>query len=124
MKYRVLGPLEVDADAGPLPLAGKQEALMALLLLHANETLSTARIAEELDCDAVEDVVKRLRAALPEDVVETRIGRLSPAGAGRRARSAALRDARARSRPRASPSRPRGCSVKRSRSGAARRWPD
>ena len=47
---------------------------MALLLLHANETLSTARIAKELDCDAVEDVVKRLRAALPEDVVEARIG--------------------------------------------------
>ena len=59
MKYRVLGPLEVDADAGLLPLAGKQEALMALLLLHANETLSTARIAEELDCDAVEETSSR-----------------------------------------------------------------
>ena len=74
MKYRVLGPLEVDAGAGPLPLAGKQEALMALLLLHANETLSADRIAEELDCDAVEDVVERLRAALPEDVARDASG--------------------------------------------------
>ena len=74
MKYRVLGPLEVDAGAGPLPLAGKPQALMALLLLHANETLSADRIAEELACEAVEDVVSRLRGILPEDVLETHWG--------------------------------------------------
>jgi len=74
MKYQVLGPLEVDAGAGPLPLAGKPQALMALLLLHANETLSADRIAEDLACETVEDLVSRLRQILPDDVLETHWG--------------------------------------------------
>ena len=74
MKYRVLGPLEVDAGAGPLPLAGKPQALMALLLLHANETLSADRIAEDLACETVEELVSRLREILPEGVLETHWG--------------------------------------------------
>ena len=74
MDYRVLGPLEVDAGAGPLPLRGKPQALMALFLLHANETLSADRIAEELACEAWKDVVSRLRGVLPEDVIETHWG--------------------------------------------------
>ena len=75
MNYRVLGPIEVDAGAGPLPLAGKPQALMALLLLHANETLSGDRIAEELGCDAVDDVgLVPPRQILPEDVLEQHWG--------------------------------------------------
>ena len=74
MKYQVLGPLEVDAGAGPLPLAGKPQALMALLLLHANETLSADRIAEDLACETVEELVSCLREILPEDVLETHWG--------------------------------------------------
>ena len=74
MNYRVLGPLEVDAGAGPLPLRGKPQALMALFLLHANETLSADRIAEDLACERVDDVVSRLRGILPEDVIETHWG--------------------------------------------------
>ena len=70
MEYRVLGPLEVDAGAGLLPLAGKPQALMALLLLHANETLPANRIAEQLACTSVDDVVSRLRRLLPEEVLE------------------------------------------------------
>ncbi len=70
MDYRVLGPFEVDAGAGPVPMVGKPRALMALLLLHANETLSVDRIAEQLGCEAVEDVVSQLRGILPEDVLE------------------------------------------------------
>jgi DNA-binding SARP family transcriptional activator len=37
MEFRILGPLEVVSGDGPLPLgAGKQRALIAILLLHAN----------------------------------------------------------------------------------------
>ena len=36
MQYRILGPLEVQGDDGPLPLGGaKQRALLALLLLNS-----------------------------------------------------------------------------------------
>jgi DNA-binding SARP family transcriptional activator len=47
--FRILGPLEVwDADR-PLPLGGaKQRALLALLLLRANEVLSRDRLIDEL----------------------------------------------------------------------------
>src|SRR5437773_12252874 len=41
MEFRLLGPLEVRRDDGPLPVRGpKHRALLALLLLHAHETLS------------------------------------------------------------------------------------
>ena len=40
MEFRVLGPLEVVGDEGPISLGGgKQRALLALLLLHANEVV-------------------------------------------------------------------------------------
>ena len=40
-EYRVLGPLEVTDDGRSLALGGqKQRALLALLLIHAGETLS------------------------------------------------------------------------------------
>src|SRR5262245_50358661 len=42
--FRILGPLEVSADGLALALGGsKQRALLALLVLHANETLSAGR---------------------------------------------------------------------------------
>src|SRR5512146_659331 len=48
-EYRVLGPLEVMDDGRPLALGGqKQRALLALLLIHAGETLSVDRIVDEL----------------------------------------------------------------------------
>ncbi len=41
MDYRILGPLEVWAGDRPVPLGGeKQRALLAILLLHANESVS------------------------------------------------------------------------------------
>jgi DNA-binding SARP family transcriptional activator len=49
IEFRILGPLEVSVDGRVLPLGSpKQRALLALLLVHANETLSRDRLIEEL----------------------------------------------------------------------------
>jgi WD40 repeat protein/DNA-binding SARP family transcriptional activator len=49
MQIRVLGPVEADVDGRPLPLAGpKQRALLALLALSANATVSLDRLIEGL----------------------------------------------------------------------------
>ena len=45
----MLGPLEVRDGDRSLPLAGaKQRALLALLLVHANQMLSRDRLIDEL----------------------------------------------------------------------------
>jgi DNA-binding SARP family transcriptional activator len=85
MEFRLLGPLEVVRDDGPLPLGGpKPRALLALLLLHANETLSRERLIDELwgekppatATKALQVYVSQLRKMLePEQPLET-----SPAG--------------------------------------------
>jgi YVTN family beta-propeller protein len=49
MEFRILGPLEVSSDAGDVPLGGaKKRALLAALLLHANEAVSVERLVDEL----------------------------------------------------------------------------
>jgi DNA-binding SARP family transcriptional activator/DNA-binding beta-propeller fold protein YncE len=49
LEFRLLGPLEVVVDGARLPLAGeRQRALLALLLLHPNEPVSTERVIDEL----------------------------------------------------------------------------
>lgn len=49
MEFLLLGPLEVVADGESLPLGGmRQRALLALLLLHRNEVVSTDRIVDAL----------------------------------------------------------------------------
>ena len=49
MDFRILGPFEVRREGQPLPLSGaKQQALLAILLLHANEIVSSDRLVEEL----------------------------------------------------------------------------
>ena len=49
MDFRILGPLEVLDDGRRLALAGsKPRALLALLLLHVNETLTTDRLIDDL----------------------------------------------------------------------------
>src|SRR5215210_7546617 len=49
MDFRILGPLEVDEAGRPIPIAGgRQRALLAILLVHANEPVSTDELIEEL----------------------------------------------------------------------------
>jgi predicted ATPase/DNA-binding SARP family transcriptional activator len=49
MQYRILGPLEVEDDGGPVELGGpKQQALLACLLLHRNEVVPRERLIDEL----------------------------------------------------------------------------
>src|SRR3954451_8888603 len=85
MEFQVLGPLEVRSERGALGLEGlKPRAVLAMLLLHANEPVSAERLAVGLwgqDAPAaagktVQVHVSRLRKALgdPEAV------RTTPAG--------------------------------------------
>src|SRR5262245_24531693 len=49
LDFRVLGPLQVAANGRLLLLGGaKQRAVLALLLLHANEIVSVDRLVDEL----------------------------------------------------------------------------
>ena len=49
MEFRILGPIEVTEENRPVALgAAKQRALLALLLLRANEVVSSDRLVEEL----------------------------------------------------------------------------
>ena len=73
MEFRILGALEVAVDGRPLPLGGPaQRALLALLLLHANEVVSSDRLLDELWADgppasgatALQVRVSQLRKAL------------------------------------------------------------
>ena len=49
MEFRILGLLEVLENGHQVPLGGsKQRALLASLLLHANEVVSRDRLIDEL----------------------------------------------------------------------------
>ena len=49
MDYRILGPLEVSEGERTVELGGdKQRALLAILLLHANEVVSADRLIDWL----------------------------------------------------------------------------
>src|SRR3954451_1143866 len=75
MEFRILGPLEVGTDAGVIALGGPlPRALLATLLLHANQPVSVARLTGALwgeDAPAgsgrtLQVYVSRLRKALGE----------------------------------------------------------
>jgi DNA-binding SARP family transcriptional activator len=81
MEFRILGPLEAWHEGGEVALGGpKPRALLALLLLHANEVVPADRLIDDLwgedsperAADALRVNVSRLRKALPEDAVATR----------------------------------------------------
>src|SRR5438067_7614839 len=83
MEFLLLGPLEVRTEAGVLAVGGaKQRALLALLLLHANEVVSRNRLLEELWPErpdsaghSLDHQVSRLRKTLGDpDLVMTRGG--------------------------------------------------
>lgn len=76
MEFHILGPLEVLAEGRAVALGGsKQRALLALLVLHANETLTPDRLIDELWGDhppataakTVQAHISRLRKALAAD---------------------------------------------------------
>jgi DNA-binding SARP family transcriptional activator/DNA-binding beta-propeller fold protein YncE len=49
LEFRILGPLEVLSDAGPVHVgSSKQRALLGALLLHPNETVSTSRLVDAI----------------------------------------------------------------------------
>jgi len=81
MDFRVLGPLEVGGDTGSVELGGvKQRSLLAMLLLHAGEVVSTDRLVDALwgasppltSAKTIQVYVSRLRKALPDDRLVTR----------------------------------------------------
>jgi DNA-binding SARP family transcriptional activator len=49
MDFHILGPLEATEGNAPLALGGsRQRALLGVLLLHANEVVSSDRLIDEL----------------------------------------------------------------------------
>ena len=84
MEFRLLGLLEVLSDeAEVVPVApGKESALLAVLLLHANEPVSVDRLVEELWAEerpanaakTVQIYVSRLRKRLDADRLLTTAG--------------------------------------------------
>jgi DNA-binding SARP family transcriptional activator len=81
MNFRLLGPLEVAERDRPLSLGGvKQRSVLAVLLLHANEVVSTDHLIDELWGDApparasktIQVYMSRLRKELGADRLVTR----------------------------------------------------
>ena len=81
MEFRILGPLEVLDGGRPVALGGaKQRALLAVLLLHANEVVSTDRLIDELwgerppktAANTLQFYVSQVRKALGADRIATR----------------------------------------------------
>ena len=81
MEFRILGPLEVWSDGRAVRITGaKERALLALLLLHANETVAADRLIEELWSEAPPPTARKslqvriagLRRTLGDDVITTR----------------------------------------------------
>ena len=82
LEFRILGPVEIVADHGPVELGGpKQRATLAILLLNANRVVSVDRLADDLYAGAapvtalkqVQRQISELRKALGSmSVVETR----------------------------------------------------
>ena len=81
MEFRILGPLEVrDGDREVRLRAGKERALLALLLVNANRTLAVDGIVDALWGEDVPETaqkmvqiyVSHLRKVLPADTLRTR----------------------------------------------------
>src|SRR5215470_12390974 len=80
MDFRILGPLEVAGDGAPLVLgAVQQRAVLAVLVLHRGEVVSTDRLVDELwgerppaaAAKTVQVYVSHLRKALGAGVIVT-----------------------------------------------------
>jgi DNA-binding SARP family transcriptional activator len=80
-EFRILGPLEALLDGAPVDLGGqRQRALLAALLVHHGQVVSTDRLVDLLwgesaprtATTSLQNAVSQLRRALGADVVETR----------------------------------------------------
>ncbi|HEY6567569.1 MAG TPA: BTAD domain-containing putative transcriptional regulator, partial [Actinomycetota bacterium] len=81
MQFRVLGPLEVDAGDGPIPLGGpKQRAVLANLLVRANQVVPADTLIDgvwgeeppEQARNTLQTYVSNLRRTLGEDRLQGR----------------------------------------------------
>ena len=70
LEFRILGPVEVVDETGPLTLGGqRQRAVLALLLLNVGSVVSTDRIIDEV---WGEQPPKAVRTALQNVVAQLR----------------------------------------------------
>ena len=81
LEFRILGPLEVLDGGTPIPLGGRnQRALLTLLLLRANEPVSTERLVDQLwgehpprtATTSLQNTVWKLRKLLGPGFLQTR----------------------------------------------------
>ena len=81
MEFRILGPLEAVAEGDAVSLgAAKPRALLAILLLHANEQVSSDRLIEALWAEqppataakVLQSYISQLRRALGNGTIATR----------------------------------------------------
>ena len=128
MEFRILGPLEVAGDDGVLALGGvKPRAVLAVLLLHANEPVSAERLALALwgedapgrrDQDragarlAAAQGARRRRTCVATTPAGYRL-RVEPGELDAERFDALVGDGRRRARRRASPSTRRPCCARR-----------
>lgn len=80
MHFRVLGPLEVDAGGGPIPLGGpKQRAVLAHLLIRANQLVPADTLVDGIWGDeppdkarnVLQSYVSHLRKAVGRDRIQS-----------------------------------------------------
>jgi DNA-binding SARP family transcriptional activator len=81
VEFRVLGPLEVLVDGKPARLGGpRQRALLAILLVYANEVVPVSRLVDEVWGDdppvtagnVLQTYVSQMRKAIGRDAIGTR----------------------------------------------------
>jgi DNA-binding SARP family transcriptional activator len=79
--FRILGPLEVSDETGPLLLGGlKQRAVLAMLLLEPGRIVSVDRLIDALwgeqpprtATTSLQNFISQLRKTLGADVLETK----------------------------------------------------
>jgi DNA-binding SARP family transcriptional activator len=81
VEFRILGPLELAENGRQVELAGgRQRKLLALLLVHASEVVSTDRLIDGLwgeqppasAAKVLQNAVSQLRRSLGDDLIVTR----------------------------------------------------
>src|SRR5437867_1242551 len=79
MRFGILGPLEVDAGGGPIPLGGpKQRAVLAHLLFRANQLVPAETLVDEIwgedppekSRNVIQTYISHLRKALGPDRIQ------------------------------------------------------